>query len=141
MTKTSEVFLDTAFAIALVVPRDALHAVAVSVADRLRVERTRMVTTWAVILEIGNALSRARYRSVAVSLLDSIAENRDLEIVPFSERLVEESLALFRVRDDKEWSLTDCMSFVVMRQRGITDASTADDHFRQAGFRPLLTSG
>ena len=99
-----------------------------------------MITTWAVILEIGNALSKARYRSVAVSLLDSIAENRDLEIVPFSERLVEESFALFRARGDKEWSLTDCMSFVVMRQRGITDALTADDHFRQAGFRPLLSA-
>jgi predicted nucleic acid-binding protein len=138
MTKTSEVFLDTAFAIALVVPRDAPHSVAVGVANQLKVERTRMVTTWAVILEIGNALSRARYRSVAVSLLDSITENRDLEIVPFSERLVEDSFALFRARDDKEWSLTDCMSFVVMEDLGLTDALTTDRHFEQAGYRALL---
>jgi uncharacterized protein len=47
-------------------------------------------------------------------------------------------LELFRSRRDKEWSLTDCMSFVVMRERGITDALTNDHHFEQAGFRILL---
>jgi uncharacterized protein len=41
-------------------------------------------------------------------------------------------------RRDKEWSLTDCISFVVMKERGLTEALTADHHFEQAGFKALL---
>jgi hypothetical protein len=48
------------------------------------------------------------------------------------------SLKTTRARPDKEWGLTDCVSFVVMQQMSITDALTTDDHFRQAGFRVLL---
>jgi predicted nucleic acid-binding protein len=50
------------------------------------------------------------------------------------------SAVLYRKHADKEWGLTDCLSFVVMTRRGLTEALTADEHFRQAGFRPLLTS-
>lgn len=64
----------------------------------------------------------------------------NIEVVPLSEEFYAKAFALFRDRMDKEWGLTDCISFVVMRERGISDALTADDHFRQAGFRPLLTS-
>ena len=62
----------------------------------------------------------------------------NLEIVPLSEQLYRRSLDLYRQHQDKEWGLTDCVSFAVMRERKITDALTADDHFRQAGFRILL---
>ena len=101
-------------------------------------ESRRLITSRAVVLEIGNALSKLRYRAPAVALLDAIERDPNVEIVPLSEELYRQSLALYRQHQDKEWGLTDCVSFVVMRERSITDALTTDDHFRQAGFRALL---
>jgi predicted nucleic acid-binding protein len=62
----------------------------------------------------------------------------DLTIVPLSRSLLEQGLALYEQRVDKEWSLTDCISFIVMKQAGITEALTGDRHFEQAGFTALL---
>lgn len=98
-----------------------------------------MITTHVVILEIGNALSKLRYRAAAVTLFDAIKLDPTIEIIPLSEALYEEGLKLFRQHQDKEWGLTDCVSFVVMRDRNVTDALTADGHFRQAGFQALLS--
>lgn len=137
---TNEVFLDTAFAVALAIQKDALHDEAVRLARRLREARTRMITTQAVVFELGNALSKAQLRSRAIALIESFRGGGDVEVVTVSDELFDDSFALYRDRPDKGWSLTDCLSFVVMRQRGINEVLTADDHFRQAGFRPLLAS-
>jgi predicted nucleic acid-binding protein len=59
-------------------------------------------------------------------------------VIPPSQRLFEDGLRLFAERPDKEWSLTDCVSFLVMKRHGLTDALTADRHFSQAGYNPLL---
>lgn len=62
-------------------------------------------------------------------------------IVPADSRLYAEGLLLFAARPDQQWSLVDCMSFVLMREMGLTDALTADEDFEQAGFRALLKAG
>ncbi len=89
-------------------------------------------------MEIGNALSKQRYRPAAVELLLSLENDPKVEIVPVSGDLYAQAFKLFSERTDKEWGLVDCVSFVVMRERGITDALTSDDHFRQAGFNALM---
>ena len=61
-----------------------------------------------------------------------------IRVVPASRPLFEEAIALYASRLDKNWSLTDCISFVVMRDEGITQALTGDHHFEQAGFEVLL---
>ena len=99
---------------------------------------TRLVTTRAVLIEIGNALSKPRYRRAAVALLDALEADPRVEIVPVTDALYLEALQLFRARPDRKWGLTDCISFIVMRERGITDALTTDEDFEQAGFRALL---
>ena len=86
---TTEVFLDTAYAIALSVPADLFHARAAALADQLEVTGTRLVTTRAVMLEIGNALSKQYYRHAAVKLLQSLEADPNVEIVPLSENLEE----------------------------------------------------
>lgn len=134
----TDVFLDASYAIALSAPSDQLHVRAVSMAQQLEAERTRMLTTQAVLLEIGNALSKRRYRAAAVSLLSSLEIDPSIEIIPVSSELYAEAFDLYRGRLDKEWGLIDCVSFVVMKSRGITEALTADEHFEQAGFRALL---
>lgn len=133
----SEVFLDTAMAIALMLENDQHHVKAWATLVEMRAH-TRLVTTRAVCLEIGGALARPRHRAQAAALLASIDADPEFEVVPLSEDLYEQAVALFRSRGDKAWSLTDCLSFVVMRSRGISSALTTDQHFRQAGFEPLL---
>ena len=91
-----------------------------------------------MVLEIGNALAKQRYRAAAVRLLEALENDPVVEIIPLPEGLYARAMQLYRERPDKEWGLTDCVSFVVMQERSITEALTADDHFRQAGFRPLL---
>ena len=134
----AEVFLDAAYAIALSAPSDQLHTRAVALAEQLEAARTHLVTTQAVLLEIGNALSKRRYRAAAVELLSSLEADPLVVIVPFAPGLYTEAFDLYRSRLDKEWGLIDCASFVVMKTRGITEALTADEHFEQAGFRALL---
>jgi predicted nucleic acid-binding protein len=97
-----------------------------------------MLTTGPVLVEIADGLSAARHRQSALELLDAIERDDTIDIVPFSRELYERGLALYRRRPDKEWGLTDCMSFVVMDDHGITESLTADRHFTQAGFRALL---
>lgn len=135
---TNEVFLDTGFTIALSVESDELHECAVELAEKLESEKTRLVTTRAILLETGNALSKQRYRQAAVELLDSLEQDPQVEIIPLSEKLYAQALELFRNRPDKEWGLVDCVSFVVMQERGLIEALTPDIHYEQAGFRALL---
>ena len=134
----AEVFLDAAYAIALAAPSDQLHAQAVALAERLEADRTCLVTTQAVLLEIGNALSKRRHRAAAVQLLSALEQDPSVEVVGLSPELYAKAFDLYRERPDKEWGLIDCVSFVVMESRGIAEALTADDHFEQAGFRALL---
>jgi len=134
----NEVFLDTAFAIALSVRNDEYHERAVELAEQLEARKTKLITTRAVLLEIGNALSRRRYRDSAVKLLEALEIDPNVECVPLTDELYEHAFDLFRSRPDKEWRMIDCMSFVVMEQRGLNEALTADEHFQQAGFRAVL---
>jgi predicted nucleic acid-binding protein len=114
------------------------HERAVKLAGELRANKSRLITTRAVLLEIGNALSKQRYRAAAVRLLIALESDPTVEIIPLAEQLYIRALQLYRERDDKDWGLTDCISFVVMGDEGITDALTTDIHFRQAGFTALL---
>jgi predicted nucleic acid-binding protein len=134
----TKVFLDAAYAIALSVPKDSYHERAVLLADELEASKTRLVTTRAVMLEIGNALSKQRYRHAAVELLRSLEADPNVIIIPLSEDLYAQAFRLYRERPDKDWGLTDCISFIAMQGRRITEALTTDEHFQQAGFRALL---
>jgi len=131
-------FLDTGFAIALAAPRDRYHARAVQLADDLKATNSTIVNTRAVLLEIGAALAKTAYREAAVAIIEMLENDPVVEIIPLQDDLFAEAFALFRARMDKEWSLTDCVSFVVMRRRGIRDVLAADIHFQQAGFKVLL---
>jgi predicted nucleic acid-binding protein len=113
----SEAFLDSAYAISLACPNDQHHSRAMTLADEMLRDRTRLVTTRAVMLEIGNALARLRHRSSAIALLDALESDSHVEIVSLSEELYAEGVALFAQSQDKEWGVTDCISFVLMRQR------------------------
>lgn len=131
-------FLDTAYVIARTNTRDQWHARARRWEARLRRERRRLVTTEFILLEIGDGLAAVRLRHHAVGIIELLRTDADVEIVPASSALFAAAFALYRDRADQGWGLTDCASFVAMREHGLTAALTTDDHFRQAGFRALL---
>ncbi len=134
----NEVFLDTSFAIALSSVTDQNHARAVELANQIESNSIRLVTTQAILLEMGNALSKQKYRAAAIQLLESLEADPSVEVVLLTNSLYKLAFDLFKKREDKEWGLVDCISFIVMQDRGITDALTTDIHFQQAGFRALL---
>jgi uncharacterized protein len=134
----ADLFVDASYVIALSIAADALHGEAVRWADWLRAHPAKLVTTRAVLLEIGNALGKLRFRSAAVAVLESMETDPRIQIVPLSDDLYAEAFDLYRDRDDKGWGLTDCVSFVVMHRLGLREALTSDQHFEQAGFTALL---
>ncbi|HWQ12151.1 MAG TPA: type II toxin-antitoxin system VapC family toxin [Roseiflexaceae bacterium] len=133
-----EIFLDTAFALALANPNDLLHGRATLLADQIETAGIRLITTRAVLLEIGNALARLRYRAASLQLLTALETDPSVEIVSLTDDLYDRAFQLYRTRPDKEWGLTDCASFVVMQDRGLTAALTPDKHYQQAGYQALL---
>lgn len=126
---------DTSYYIALLSEDDAFHEAAIAWSER--VLGTVVVTEY-VIVELGNALSRSRYRHRYEPLVRQLLADSGTIFVPASLKLFREGLKLFAARSDQTWSMVDCISFVVMRQRRLHEALTADHHFIQAGFRALL---
>jgi uncharacterized protein len=132
------VFLDTAYVNALVNVRDQWHNMAVQWEERLAVERRRLVTTEFVLVEIADGLAAVRFRAQAVQVITTLQASSLVDIIPASSQLFRTALELYRRRADKDWGLTDCVSFVGMSEQSLSEALTTDDHFRQAGFRALL---
>ena len=129
------VFADTFYFLAIVHRDDASHDIARSISDQLR--EPILTTAW-VLTEVADAMAGPGLRQVFLRLLAALKADANCTIVPPTEALFNEGLSLYGDRPDKDWSLTDCISFVVMEQGGITDALTADHHFEQAGFIRLL---
>jgi uncharacterized protein len=130
------IFADTFYYLALVSREDATHSRAVALSRQLT---GRIVTTAWILTEVGDALSAPRQRHVFRVLFDSLSTDERVTIVPPTKQLFEQGIDLYDSRPDKEWSLTDCISFVVMQQMQLSEALTGDHHFEQAGFRALLT--
>jgi uncharacterized protein len=126
---------DTSFYVALLNPTDKWHSKARAISEELD---SRVIVTEYVLLELGSALSRRKDRPLYLQVLHQLEDDRDTEIVPASQELFRRRLALFSRHRDKDWSLIDCISMSVMKQRRLTQSLTADHHFEQAGYTTLL---
>ncbi len=129
------IFLDTSYLIALAMARDSLHGPALAWSGRLP---GPFLTTEYVLCEFLNALSTPSNRAQAHALLSGVRENANIQVIPVTTHLFLAGVAMHAERADKSWSLTDCTSFIVMRENQVTEALTHDRHFEQAGFRALL---
>jgi predicted nucleic acid-binding protein len=132
------VFADAGYWIALLNPRDHLHRKAVTVSEMLG--QSRIVTSEMVLTEVLNAFAGKgeSLRIAACSLVDRIRSNANAEIVSMTSNAFREATERYRSRTDKSWGLTDCTSFLIMEQKGMSDALSADRDFQQAGFEALL---
>ncbi len=116
-------------------PTDANHDRAVEYQDSYP---GRTVTTLLVLTELGNYLSKGPARRLFVPFARKLRRERLVLVLPWDAALFERRLEFYGRRLDKNWSLTDCHSFLTMKARKLTDALTADHHFEQAGFTILL---
>ena len=133
----TSVFADTFYFIALLSPQDEAHADAERFAAD---EHVTLVTTAWVLTELADGLAKTEGRNIFEKLLRDLESDPRVELVQTDEELWGRGVEMYARRSDKEWSLTDCISFVVMTDRQIRDALTGDHHFAQAGFRPLFES-
>lgn len=134
----SACFADTFFYLALLGRHDEAHVLAVSQAREMQQQSRRIVTTAWILTEVADALARSSRRALFGDFYHSLRASRHTTIVPASADLFDRGVRLYAERQDKHWSLTDCISFVVMREYNLTDALSGDRHFEQAGFQALL---
>jgi len=132
------IFADTFYWIAITDPTDDWHERSLVVSRAF--EAVRLVTTEAVLIEFVNFFSRygALLRREVVQTVHDILQTPDVEVVPTIRTSLLAGMALYAGRPDKEYSLTDCISMQVMRELGIFEILTHDEHFRQEGFVTLL---
>jgi uncharacterized protein len=129
------IFIDTAYVIALINRRDQYQLQALELAQRYAGHP--LLVTSAVLIEIGNALSK-QYKPQAVAILEQFFAAAEIELVHLTPELFAQAFQLYKQDQDKEWGLVDCASFIVMRNRGVYHALTPDQHFVQAGFEVLM---
>lgn len=127
--------VDTGFFLALAEPKDSLHGRANAWAKAIT---EPLIVTEYVLWETINALSKPPNRQKAHVIVRDVRTPGNYDFIPASEDLFQAGFTLHAERPDKEWSLTDCISFIVMQRRKMTRALTYDHHFEQAGFEALL---
>ena len=129
------VFADTSYFEAILSTRDEHHLAAVEASHGPWRET---VTTEFILIELGATFSKPADRADFLLLDRMVRSREDVTLIPAASELLQRGRDLFAARPDKAWSLTDCISFVVMSDLAIADALTTDRHFTQAGFRALL---
>jgi predicted nucleic acid-binding protein len=135
-----DLFADTSGWGCLFDPTQPFHALASTIYRTARTHSRKVVTKNYVIAELV-ALMTSPLRMPRISIvtvIDGLKASPFIEVAYVDAQLDDDAWQLLRSRQDKEWRLVDCASFVIMKNRGITDALTTDHHFEQAGFVRLL---
>jgi uncharacterized protein len=132
------IFVETAYLVARIDRRDQWRSRAIELTNQI--SGMRLVTTELVLVEVLNYFSsyRAEVRQEVSNIVRSILNGSEIEIIWQTQELFGLGLTLYESRLDKGYSLTDCVSMVVMRQAGIQEILTHDRHFAQEGFTILL---
>lgn len=131
----NSIFIDTAFFISTIDKSDKYHQIALKCYQKLITKRWSLITTDAILIELGNCFAKKQWRDVAYKWIININTNKNIfKVVSTTTEIFSQAIALYGNRMDKEWGLTDCISFVVMKKYQIDSALTIDHHFEQAGF-------
>ena len=135
---TSPVFVDTGYLIASVVADDPYAAAAEVWFERTQEERTPLVVSSAILTEFGDGFAKVKRWGMAHPVIDALLDDPAVSVVTVDLGILRRAVALRNQHRDKSWGITDCTSFVIMKDRAITTALACDRHFVQAGFRALL---
>lgn len=133
-----EIFGDTSYFVAVFNPGDQWHSEAIEV--ERNVGPFELVTTDFIILEVANYFSRSRsdVKEGIVNSVRAMFEDDSIKIIKCTHEAALNGLDLYEARSDKSYSLTDCISMNVIRERGIHEVLTHDRNFKQEGFLVLL---
>ena len=136
----NSVFADTGFWVAIVNPKDQWHLQAFGLLVSLDSQQVRIYTSKMVLTEFLNFFCKflGVIRTQAAVKVQKIDLNPNITFIPQNSMQFNSALALYLDREDKEWSLTDCSSFLLMEELKITIALSRDKHFVQAGFQNLI---
>jgi uncharacterized protein len=134
----TKIFADTGYWIALLNRHDQLHQRAILLSQTL--QPTTIVTTELVLIELLNDFGsrNTSLRAIAINTLEALQSDPKIQIIPQTPEHFQAAFSLYAQRPDKAWSLTDCLSFIIMSEQQITSALSYDQHFRQAGFEALM---
>lgn len=133
----STLFVDTGFLVALNARRDQWHVAAQTCWRSVLESRASLVTTTFVLDEVVTSLNARNMHPLAIEVGVQILESPVFTLLHVDDDLLSRGWDYFVRHPDKRYSLTDCISFVVMEQRGLRQALTFDHHFAQAGFECL----
>jgi len=131
------IFADSLYWIALSHQKDQWHSAALKASRALH--SVEIVTTQEMLSELLTAFRHSpRLRSIAARRVHQITADPQVIVILQSDDSFQAGFTLYQSRPDKEYSLTDCISMLAMRQLGITEILTHDNHFTQEGFTVLL---
>jgi predicted nucleic acid-binding protein len=134
----TSLFIDTSYLIAVEIADDQEHDAALAHWRKLLTSSPpRIVTTSFIFAEVITLLNSRRLHSKSVELGKKLLNSRSINLVHVDQELFHEGWVYFQKHKDKRYSLTDCISFVLMKRLGIEQALTFDQHFVQAGLVKL----
>lgn len=136
----NSVFADTGFWVAIINPKDRWHLQALDLLVSLDLRQVRTYTSEMVMTELLNFFCKfsGAIRTQTAIKVQKVKQNPNMTVIPQNSMQFNSALALYLKREDKEWSLTDCSSFLIMKDLKITVALSHDKHFIQAGFQNLI---
>jgi predicted nucleic acid-binding protein len=132
------VFVDSFAWIAAINKTDNYHAVVLKTLENLIKHKTKLFTTSFIVIETINALSKVEFRKSVIEFVGKLQKSPSAEIVKITDEIYNSAWELYKQRKDKNWGITDCTSFEVMRLFDIKKAFTNDKHFEQAGYSLVL---
>ena len=130
------VFIDTSFIIAILNPNDQYNKIAQKYINDL-FQDYEVWTSEAVLFELGNAFAKTN-RELVNRFISNLRRSNYVHIIWGSEILFQKALTIYSQHQDKNWSLTDCLSFIIMNENDLNVAYSSDHHFEQAGFQYIL---
>lgn len=132
------VFVDSFAWIAAINKTDNYNEIVLKTLESLLKQKAKLITTNYIVIETINALSRVEFRKAVVEFVDRLQKSPSVEIVKVTDEIYNSAWELYKQRKDKNWGITDCTSFEVMRILGVKKAFTNDKHFEQAGYSVIL---
>lgn len=132
------VFVDSFAWIAAINKTDNYNEIVLKTLEGLLKQKAKLITTNYVVIETINSLSRVEFRKTVIEFVDRLQKSPSVEVVKVTDEIYDSAWELYRKRKDKNWGITDCTSFEVMRILGIKKAFTNDKHFEQAGYSVVL---
>ena len=135
---TEVIFVDTFAWVAVINKSDNYHKICLKTLKLFLREKVKFITTNYVIIETINALSKIEFRKSVIGFINKLEKSPSVEIIKITDEIYNNAWILYQKRTDKDWGITDCTSFEVMRILNIKKAFTFDRHFEQASYSLVL---